>query len=263
VTTLTRSFLTIDGGRIEYEWHGPSPIAGRTIVFLHEGLGAITRWRDFPAALCARTACSGLVYNRPGYGASDLAKAPLTPHFMHDEALRLLPKVLDAFGIEHPILFGHSDGASIALIYAGATLKQPAGLILEAPHVFVEDEIVRRIAKVRERYRSSDLRARLERHHGAKVDVLFESWTSMWMSDEFRAWNIAHILPQISCPALVVKGIDDEYGTLRQVDAVASGLAGSVETLVLEHCRHSPHIDQRQEVEVAVASFIDRLPVAR
>jgi pimeloyl-ACP methyl ester carboxylesterase len=232
-----------------------------TIVFLHEGLGSIGQWRDFPATVCARTGWSGLVYNRRGYGGSDRFEA-LSPRFMHREALDVLPRLLERFEIARPVLFGHSDGGSIALIYAGSEAPAPAGLILEAPHVFVEDVTVARIAEVRDAYRRSGLRERLERHHGANVDTLFNGWTDIWLSDEFRGWNIEEYLATITCPTLVIQGADDEYGTLKQVNAIAAGLPGA-ETLVLDACRHAPHIDQREKVETAVVTFLEALRVRR
>ena len=234
------------------------------MVFLHEGLGAITRWRDFPASLCARLDWGGLVYNRQGYGGSDPFGSPLTPRFMHREALEVLPRLLETFAISEPVLFGHSDGGSIALIYAGSgPAPAPAGLVLEAPHVFVEDLTVASIAKVHGSYGSSDLRERLERHHGTNVDTLFEYWSRLWLSDEFRSWNIEESLPGITCPTLVIQGTDDEYGTPTQVNAIAAGVSGRVETLLLEACGHSPHIDQREAVEKAAVTFLRQLTSAR
>jgi len=252
-------FVTIDECRLQYEWHGPPPADAPTIVFLHEGLGAITRWRDFPAALCGRLGWGGLVYNRQGYGGSNPLRSPLLPDFMHRQALDVLPRLLQTFDIRRPVLFGHSDGASIALIYAGSGLSSAAALIVEAPHVFVEEKTVASIADLRESYRASDLRQRLERHHGGNAHTLFESWTQVWLSDEFRAWNIEDYLPSIASPTLIIQGRDDEYGTPRQVDAVAAAVAGPTDTLLLEECGHSPHLDQRGAVETAAAEFLQRL----
>jgi pimeloyl-ACP methyl ester carboxylesterase len=258
---LSTQFITIDGVRLEYQWHGPPASEAPTIVFLHEGLGSITRWRDFPAALCARLGWGGLVFNRRGYGGSDPLRPPLSPQFMHHEALDVLPRVLDAFGIAQPILFGHSDGASIALIYAGSHPDSPAALVLEAPHVFVEAVTVASIAAIRGSYRSTDLRARLERHHGPNVDLLFQSWAAVWLSDGFRRWNIEEYLPAITAPTLVIQGKDDEYGTARQVEAVAAAASAPVETHLLDGCRHSPHIDRREAVEAAAVRFLQRLEI--
>lgn len=203
----------------------------------------------------------GLVYNRRGYGGSDPLRPPLPVQFMHHEALDVLPRVLEAFGIARPVLFGHSDGASIALIYAGSYPGSPAALILEAPHVCVEPVTVASIAAIRDSYRSTDLRARLERHHGTNVDVLFDSWAELWLSDEFRRWNIEEYLRAITAPTLVIQGNDDEYGTTRHVEAVAAGASGRVETHLLDGCRHSPHVDQREAVEEAAVRFLQRLEI--
>lgn len=258
VATAASRFVTVGGRRLEYEWHGPSPREAPTIVFLHEGLGAISRWRAFPAALCARLRWGGLVYNRQGYGGSDPFDEPLSPQFMHREALDVLPEVLAAFAVSRPVLFGHSDGGSIALIYAGSG-KAVRALVLEAPHVFVEPLTVASIAMVRDSFASSaELRTGLGRHHGENTDRLFESWTRIWLSDEFRHWTIENILPGVACPTLVIQGRDDEYGTLRQVEAIAGAISGEVETLLLDNCGHSPHLDCRAAVETAAATFLER-----
>ena len=262
MSTVAPQFISIDGCRLQYQWHGPTASKAPTIVFLHEGLGSISRWRDFPAALCERLGWGGLVFNRQGYGGSDPLPAPFTPRFMHHEALDVLPRVLDAFNISRPALFGHSDGASIALMYAGSRPHSPAALILEAPHVFVEAVTVTSIAAIRDAYQSTDLRARLARHHGSNVDRLFESWASVWLSDEFRGWSIEEYLSAITCPALVIQGTDDEYGTSRQVDAVANGVSGRVETVLLDACGHSPHIDQRDAVEAAALRFLRAIEIS-
>ncbi len=254
-------FVSIGSARLEFDWHGPSPADAQTLVFLHEGLGSITQWRDFPAGLCARTGCGGLVYARRGHGTSDPVTGPRPVRYLHDEALTVLPQVLEAFEISRPILVGHSDGASIALIYAGSGIGAPLALAIEAPHVFVEDVTVTRLAEVRELYPQTDLRARLARHHGANVDSLFQNWIEIWLRPEFRAWNIEAYLPGIQCPVLVIQGKDDEYGTERQVEAIAAALNGRCETVLLDNCRHSPHIDQRQKVEDRMVQFIRGLGI--
>jgi pimeloyl-ACP methyl ester carboxylesterase len=254
--TLTREFLTVDGCRLEYCRIGPVSGKAPTIVFLHEGLGSITQWKDFPAVLCERAGCCGLVYNRRGYGGSDPLDH-LSSQFMHHEALDVLPRVLEALEVERPILFGHSDGGSIALIFAGSGQPSPAGLIVEAAHVFVEDVTVTRIAELKASYRSTDLRARLERHHGANVDRLLEQWTQTWLSPEFRDWNIEEYLAGIHCPVLVLQGRDDEYGTLRQVKAIADAVP-QAETRVIDGCGHAPHIDRREDVVEASCGFVGR-----
>jgi len=254
-------FVSVDGVRLEYALHGPSPAHAPTLVFLHEGLGSIGQWRDFPAALCSRTECGGLVYNRRGHGKSDPLTGPRSVGFMHDEALTVLPRLLDIFEISRPILIGHSDGASIALIYAGSGIGHPFALALEAPHVFVEDATVSRIAELRELYQATDLRTKLERHHGPNVDTLFQYWTDIWLRPEFRAWNIEECLSDIDAPVLVIQGRHDEYGTERQVDTIVSALGGRCESIVLDNCRHFPHIDQRAIVETAMARFVRELGI--
>ncbi len=255
--TGASQFVAINGCRLEYEWHGPSPAEAPTIVFLHEGLGAISRWRDFPAALCRRLGWGSLVFNRQGYGGSDPMPPPLTPRFLHREALDVLPHLLEAFAIERPVLFGHSDGASIALIYAASDRASPRALVLEAPHVLVEDVTVASIAKLRDAYTSSAaLRAGLRRHHGANASRLFASWTDVWLSGAFRAWSIAAELPRVACPTLVIQGRDDEYGTVTQVETIVAGVSGTVETLLLDGCGHSPHFDRREAVEAAAVRFL-------
>lgn len=252
------SFKRVAGHNLEYAWIGPSADEAPTLVFLHEGLGSLSLWRDFPAALCARTGCGGLVYSRWGHGASDPLNVPHSVKFMHDEALVVLPELVAAFGIRRPVLVGHSDGASIALIYSGSGTGETAGLILEAPHVFVEDLTVQSIARTRDRYDTSDLRARLGRHH-ANVDRLFAAWTDVWLSPEFRDWNIENYLPGIHSPTIVIQGLDDEYGTPLQVDAMTTALGNRCETLLLADCGHTPHVDRRAAVETAMAGFVERL----
>jgi pimeloyl-ACP methyl ester carboxylesterase len=259
---LTGEYVTIDGCRLQYRWHGPRAADAPTLVFLHEGLGSIAQWKDFPADLCARTGFGGLVYNRHGYGGSDSCR-PLSPRFMHREALEVLPRLLEAFGITQPVLFGHSDGGSIALIYAGSGVPPPAAIVSEAPHVFVEDVTVARIAELRDAYRSTGLRARLERHHGANVDRLFDGWTRTWLSTEFRDWNIEEYLPHVTCPVMVIQGADDEYGTVEQVSEIAGAVSGGAETLVLDACGHAPHIDQREKVLDATVTFLQKVCVHR
>ena len=249
--------LYAGGRRLEYEWHGPPPGAAPTLVFLHEGLGCISLWRDFPARLAAATGCGALVYSRAGYGYSDPVPLPRPLRFMHEEALVVLPEVLAAAEVQDAILVGHSDGGSIALIHAGGVPGAPVrGLCLEAPHVFCEDLSVASIALAAEKYRQGDLRRALERHHGANVDVAFWGWNQAWLDPAFRGWNIQEYLGGIRCSALVVQGEDDEYGTLAQVDAIEAGSGGSVQRLVLPACGHSPHRAQPEATLAAMSAFI-------
>jgi len=250
-------FVSIDGARLEYAWHGPPPADAPTLVFLHEGLGSISQWRNVPAELCSRVGCGALVYSRWGHGKSDALTAPHGIRFMHDEATAVLPRLLEVFGIRRPILVGHSDGASIALIHAGSG-GDPFAMILEAPHVFVEDVTVTRIAELRDLYRTTDLRTKLGRHH-SNVDTLFQYWTDVWLRPEFRGWNIEAYLPEVRCPTLVIQGKQDEYGTHRQVDTLMSALGDRCESIMLDQCGHTPHIDQRAAVAEIMARFIHGL----
>ncbi len=248
--------LQAGGRRLEYAWTGPRPEEASTLVFLHEGLGSLASWRDFPAALAEATGCGALVYSRAGYGGSEPASLPRPVRFMHHEA-EVLGEVLAATGVVDAVLVGHSDGASIALIHAGS----PAGgrvraLVLEAPHVFAEPEGLASIARIAHEFRTTDLPRRLAKYHGANTEGAFWGWNDVWLDPGFRAWNIEEFLPSIRVPTLVVQGEDDEYGTLRQVAAVQRGVAGPVETLLLPACGHTPHRDQREPVLAAMTRFV-------
>lgn len=244
------------GRRLECAWIGPPPERAPTLVFLHEGLGSLGMWKDFPARLAEAAGCGALVYSRAGYGGSDPVELPRPVRFMHHEA-DVLAEVLAAAGVRDAILFGHSDGASIALIHAGSRRDTPVrALILEAPHVFTEPHGLESIARIREAYRATGLRERLARYHGSNTDVAFRGWNDVWLDPGFRAWNIEEYLPSIAVPILLIQGEDDEYGTIRQVDAIRAQVAGPAEVLILPGCGHSPHRDQRDRVIEASAAFI-------
>jgi pimeloyl-ACP methyl ester carboxylesterase len=246
------------GQHLEYRWIGPRPDEAPTIVFLHEGLGCLGMWRDFPDRIASATDCGALVYSRMGYGASDPVLGPRSVRFMHDEALEVLPAVIERFKLEEVIIFGHSDGASIAVIYAGARLGPVGALVLEAPHVFVEPVCIESIARISRAYETTGLRERLAQYHGGNTDSMFRTWTDVWLRPEFQQWNIEEYLPGIESPVLVVQGEDDEYGTVRQVDAVVNQVSGPAESLVLSRCGHSPHSEQPEEVLEAAGRFIRR-----
>lgn len=249
--------LTAAGRRLEAWWIGPPPGAAPTLVFLHEGLGSARAWLRFAESVATATGCGALVYSRAGYGSSDPVDLPFPVRFMHDEALIVLPEILDSLGIEDAILVGHSDGASIALIHAaGPGAGRIRALALEAPHVFVEPVTVASIAALPKRFHQGDLRRKLERLHGAKTDRSFQGWTDVWLRPEFASWSIEDLLPSVACPVLVIQGEQDEYGTVRQVEAVTSNMQGSVETLILSGCGHSPHRDRREETLAAIARFV-------
>jgi pimeloyl-ACP methyl ester carboxylesterase len=254
--------LVAAGHRLEATWLGPPPDAAPTLVLLHEGLGSVRGWRDFPARLAEATGLGVLVYSRWGYGQSDPVSLPRPLTYMHDEALASLPEVLEVAGVRRAILLGHSDGGSIALIFAASGLEaseRVLGLVLEAPHVFVEDVSVQSIAAAAEAYRTTDLRARLSRQHGDNVDGAFWGWNSAWLDPGFRAWNIEEFLPRVRVPSLVIQGAGDPYGTLAQVDAIETKSGGPVSRLVLPSCGHSPHRDQPEATIEAVARFVRSL----
>ncbi|HST57989.1 MAG TPA: alpha/beta hydrolase [Longimicrobium sp.] len=249
-------FLEIDGTRLECRRAGPGPDEAPTIVFLHEGLGAVSTWRDFPDALAAATGCGALVYSRAGYGRSDPVALPRPVRFMHDEAETLV-QVVEAAGLRDVILLGHSDGASIALIAAGRrAVPGLRALVLEAPHVFAEPCGLESIARIAETYRTGTLRARLERHHGANTDVAFWGWNGVWLDPGFLAWNIEEFLPGIQVPALVVQGERDEYGSWAHVESIQRGSGAPVRTLALPGCGHAPHAEHRDAVLAAMADYI-------
>jgi pimeloyl-ACP methyl ester carboxylesterase len=243
-------FLHVRGKKVEAEQFGGQ--GGPTLVLLHEGLGSIGLWRDFPERLAAATGLPAFVYSRAGYGQSEPAPMPRPVRYMHDEAA-LLPEVLSAAGIDDPILVGHSDGASISIIHAGSGGKARA-LVLEAPHVFTEEMGLESIAKARDAYERGELRVRLSKYH-RDVDAAFWGWNRPWLDPEFRKWNLEEYLPRIAAPILVIQGEDDEYGTRKQVDGIATG-ARDVEVLMLPRCGHSPHRDQPEETLRGIAAFL-------
>jgi pimeloyl-ACP methyl ester carboxylesterase len=254
---MQRAFVTAGSHRLEYQ-----RIEGRAnapcLVFLHEGLGSVALWRGFPEKLAQASGAAAIVYSRHGYGASDRLTAPRDVDYMHREALETLPELRAALGLDDVILIGHSDGASIALIHAGSGRWPVRALILEAPHVFVEEISVESIAAARTAYAATDLRRRLERYH-ADVDGAFRGWNDIWLDARFRAWNIEQYLPGVRCPVLAIQGADDEYGTPAQIDAIERGVAAPFERLVLAQCKHSPHRDQEETVLRAMAEFITRI----
>jgi pimeloyl-ACP methyl ester carboxylesterase len=250
-------FIDAGGHRLEYQQTAGDPGAP-TLIFLHEGLGSVALWRDFPAKLAHVSGAPAVVYSRLGYGDSDRLAAPRAVDYMHREAQETLPELRATLGLEDVILIGHSDGASIALIHAGSGHWPVRALILEAPHVFVEAISVDSIAAARDAYAATDLRRRLQRYHG-DVDGAFRGWNDIWLDPAFRDWNIEASLPGVSCPVLAMQGADDEYGTLAQLDAIERGVAGPFERLVLAHCKHSPHRDQEEKALAAMSGFIARM----
>ena len=214
-------------------------------------------WRDFPQKLAEATGCSAFVYSRAGYGSSEPKPLPWPVRYMHDEAI-VLGRVLEDNNIRDAILVGHSDGASIAIIYAATA--RPRGMILEAPHVFAESGGLASIAAMTKLYETTDLRAKLERYHGANVDNAFRGWNDVWLHPDFVKWNIEEFLPRIDAPLLLVQGEDDEYGTWKQIEAIERQVRGPVETVRVPGCGHSPHRDQPALVLNAMTRFVRGLP---
>ncbi len=250
-------FLDVAGARLEAKRIGASPAGAPTLVFLHEGLGSAAQWKDFPDRVCARTGLGALVYSRRGYGRSDPVPAVARPvRFMHDEAYHVLPAVLDAANLASVVLVGHSDGASIALLYAGADrAKRARGVVAMAPHLFVEDVTVKSIAATTEAWKTTDLRARLARYHGANVDGAFLGWSGAWLDPAFRAWNLEPDLAHLDVPVLGLQGEDDEYGTLAQLEALKSLAPEHVTTRVLAKCGHAPWREKPEETLEAIAGW--------
>lgn len=253
-------YVDIDWGnrllRMEYQWVGARESAHPVVVFLHEGLGSIAMWKDFPARFCERSGLTGLVFSRYGYGNSTPRPAgerwPV--EFMHRQAHEVLPLLFSALGIEKPWLFGHSDGGSIALLYAARYPAAVSGIVVVAPHIFVEEASVASIRQAREAYLSTDMRARLARYH-ADPDSAFWGWNDIWLDPAFRAWNIEPELPNITCPVLAVQGEDDEYGTLEQIRGIQRK-APRTRLFILPGCGHSPHRDQPEALMKEAARFI-------
>jgi pimeloyl-ACP methyl ester carboxylesterase len=232
------------------------------LVFLHEGLGSVSLWRDFPDKIARQTGARALIYSRQGYGQSGPLKSPRTPRFMHDEALVVLPALLKRFGIKKPILVGHSDGASIALIHAALHQASTTATILMAPHVFVEAITRESIARIAETFETTDLRNRLARHH-AHVDDAFHGWSRIWLDPRFQSWTLGAEVQRLAVPTLVIQGTDDAYGTLAQVDAISEIAPGPVQRLILNACGHVPYRDQEAAVLDAIAGFVERVTAPR
>ena len=240
--------------RLECQWVGDPASKIAPVVFLHEGLGSIAMWKDFPERFCSEHSLRGFVFSRYGYGQST-PKPPderWSPAFMHMQAHEVLPLLFDALRIERPWLFGHSDGGSIALLHAAKF--EVGGIVVVAPHLFVEAVSIASIERAREAYEATDLRARLARHH-ADPDSAFRGWSDIWLDPAFRAWNIEFELDAITCPVLAVQGADDEYGTLAQIGGIQNRLP-KTRLLVIPKCGHSPHRDQPERLSTEAGRFI-------
>ncbi|MGH6627076.1 MAG: alpha/beta fold hydrolase [Burkholderiaceae bacterium] len=244
--------------RIEHQWIRPERSDRPLVVFLHEGLGSVAMWKDFPRELCEAANVRGLVYSRPGYGRSTprVATERWSTDFMHRQAHEVLPLLLQALKVDDkPWLLGHSDGASIALLYASRFPNSVAGTVVLAPHILVEEYGLASIRQAREAYATTDLKTRLARYHD-DVDSAFKGWNDIWLDPAFESWTIEAELSFITCPLLAVQGLDDEYGTIEQIRGIAHRLP-QTRLLELPRCGHSPHRDQPVALIRAVKEFID------
>src|SRR6516165_2151287 len=255
MTLADEGLLELAPLRLEYRMIGPRPDQAPTIVMLHEGLGSVGLWGAFPEQLAAATGAGVFVYSRAGYGKSNPGELPRSLRFMHEEALEVLPRVLTAIGFERGILFGHSDGASIATIYTGSIQDHRVrGLVLMAPHFFTEDMGLAEIRRTDADYATGTLREKLKRWH-SDVDAAFHSWSWPWLNPEFRAWDITETRGYIRVPMLIVQGADDQYGTIKQVEAAKQECYCPVETAILPGVLHSPHRDAPALTLDTVAAF--------
>ncbi len=248
--------VVIDGHRLEYTIVGEGDATPR-LVFLHEGLGSINLWRGYPAAVAASTGQRALIYSRYGHGFSDPLTETRRPAFFRHEANVVLPQLLERFTIESPILIGHSDGGSISLIYAGSG-RPLTGAVVLAPHVFVEEEYLPGVEKHAELFETTDLSERMGKYH-ANPSATFHGWGDLWLSEEFRSWNIEDVLSGITVPLLAFQGLDDQYGSIVQTNAIARGVSGAVTHVQIPNCGHSPHLDHPESVAAQTADFIDSL----
>ncbi len=254
-------FLEIGPSRLEYKMIGPRPGEAAAFVLLHEGLGSAGLWGDFPRRLADATGLGVFAYSRSGYGRSSPSVLPRRVTFMHEEARDVLPRVLDAIGLRRAILLGHSDGASIATIYAGSVEDHRIrGLVLLAPHFFTEEFGVAEIAHMREAYETMDLRAKLAKWH-RDPDNAFYNWSGPWLEPAFREWDITEELAYIRVPILIIQGEDDQYGTLRQIEVAREECYCPVEAVVLKGIRHVPHREAPEATMTAIVDFAGRLQV--
>jgi pimeloyl-ACP methyl ester carboxylesterase len=243
--------VAVPGGRVEY-LDVPGDPGLSPLLLLHEGLGSVALWRGWPQVLAAATGRRVVAYSRLGHGFSDLPAAPRTVAFMHEEAATVVPAVREALRMGDPVLVGHSDGASIALVHAAT--HPVAGLVVLAPHVIAEPVGLVGVAAARDAFRDGDLAARMARHH-RDARVTFHNWNDVWLSDAFRSWDLRPLLPAITAPVLAIQGTADPYGTVLHVEAVRDGVSGPVELMVLDG-GHAPHLEAQTEVTAAVAGFL-------
>jgi pimeloyl-ACP methyl ester carboxylesterase len=251
----TDRLVDISGQTLECRLIALHP-SSATLVFLHEGLGSVALWGDWPEKLAAQVGLNALIYSRKGYGRSSRLDAPRTSDFMHREAFDVLPRLLDKLEIERPVIVGHSDGGSIGLLFASRPEHRTRAAVIMAPHVLVEAISIDAITAARAAYLEGELRARLKRYH-EDVDGAFFGWNDIWLNPDFVHWNIERELDTIDCPTLAIQGTADEYGTMQQIELITRRVKGSV-ALQLEGCRHSPHRDRSDQVIASIAQFLSR-----
>ncbi len=229
-----------------------------TLVFLHEGLGSIDLWREFPRELCEATGLEGFLYDRQGYGKSSPMWQERDANYLHEEAWKMLPAILDKSGIQNVILVGHSDGGTISLLFAGRFPERVSGVISEAAHVFIEEQTIRGIQDARMSYEFTNLRSKLASYHGDKTDPLFRSWTNTWLSPDFKNWNIEDELQKVRCPVLAIQGTEDRYGTERQVHSIVDKTAGRAEPFFVYGGSHTPHA-HKDDVLPTMKKFVEQI----
>ncbi len=252
-------WLNVADQHLEARAWGPPPDEAPTLVLLHEGLGCVQLWRDFPDKLANTTGFGVFAYSRAGYGQSNPTRLPWPLDYMTLEARNVLPHVLHHIGIQRGVLLGHSDGASIAAIYAGTTEDvHVRGLCLIAPHFFTEPDGLSAIADAKAQYETGTLRARLAKYHDDPENA-FRGWNDAWLDPGFRDWNIEDVIKHIRIPTLVIQGRDDMYGTLAQIQALENGISSPLETEILDECQHAPHLEQSEKTRAAIAQFLERL----
>lgn len=255
-------FLQLGSKKLEIQWHNKEIKDRPTLIFLHEGLGCIRMWKDFPEKLSRKAKCPALVFSRFGYGSSDPDPLPWKINFMHSQALKILPAIIQQTQIKNYILIGHSDGGSIGIIFSGSPfvkgLKGLKGLITEAAHVFCEDITVNCIQQAKINYKQKNLKLLLEKYHKKNCDNAFYGWNDVWLNPRFIHWNIEKYLPKIKVPMLAIQGRQDQYGTIQQIKSIKNHVK-NVETALIDDCRHSPHLEQPEKTLKTMVQFIKQI----
>ncbi len=262
MNTSDRKRVTANGHELFYTFlNEKSMESGKSwLVFLHEGLGSVAQWLDFPLLVSNNTGCPALLYDRYGYGESEPLKEPRNHDYLEQEALKALPDVLTALKIEEPVIpVGHSDGGSIALLFAAHFPEKVAGIITEAPHVMVEEISLAGIREAVSFYKSGVLKELLAKYHGERTDSMFFGWADTWLSFEDIGWNFEHLLPNIKAPLLAIQGEDDQYGSAAQIDSIVDKVSGPAEKFMIPHCGHIPHLEARADVLQKMTGFIQQI----